>query len=161
MDAPDPAAGLRIHPCAEDDARALTSPEPVGKDYASSVFAAQQQGLCLFLVARIGEVPVGSGELVWKQVPELRNLRVEAGFRSRGVGSALIAEAEDAARPQGRIGLAVGIDNPDARRLYERLGFAATGESETCTYEYVDDAGVRRSATETSQRLEKELPRAL
>ncbi|UEJ83877.1 GNAT family N-acetyltransferase [Brachybacterium halotolerans subsp. kimchii] len=161
MDAPDPAAGLRIHPCGEDDARALTAREPAGKDYASSVFAAQQQGLCLFLVAWIDDVPVGSGELVWKQVPELRNLHVEAGFRSRGVGSGLVAAAEDAARPQGRIGLAVGVDNPDARRLYERLGFAATGASETCTYEYVDDGGVRRRATETSQRLEKALPRAL
>jgi ribosomal protein S18 acetylase RimI-like enzyme len=43
----------------------------------------------------------------------------------QGIGAALIRAAEGTARRLGhdRISLTVGRDNPDARRLYERLGY--------------------------------------
>jgi ribosomal protein S18 acetylase RimI-like enzyme len=157
MAASDPATSIRVTPCTAEDAHALSAREPGGKDYARSAFAAQERGECLFLVAWLGDVPVGSGELTRRQVPELRNLHVDASFRRRGIGTALIAAAEDAARPHDRIGLGVGDDNPDALRLYERLGYRPTGHSETYTYEYVDDEGERGSATETALWCEKDL----
>jgi ribosomal protein S18 acetylase RimI-like enzyme len=53
-----------------------------------------------------------------------------AYVRRTGVGTALIAAAEEiAAGEWGRrkIGLAVRLDNPEARRLYERLGYREWG----------------------------------
>jgi len=49
--------------------------------------------------------------------------------RGRGVGAALVAEVVAWARGRGlrRVLLDVGAHNAAARRLYERLGFAATG----------------------------------
>ena len=49
------------------------------------------------------------------------------------------------------------MDNPGARRLYERLGYVATGEMSTVTYDYVDAEGLSRTATETDERLVKVL----
>jgi RimJ/RimL family protein N-acetyltransferase len=51
----------------------------------------------------------------------------------------------------------VGLENPAARRLYERLGYRATGEQTTTTYDFVDADGVTRSATETVEWMVKEL----
>ncbi|MBA2665661.1 MAG: GNAT family N-acetyltransferase [Trueperaceae bacterium] len=49
--------------------------------------------------------------------------------RGRGVGAALVGEVIAWARGRGlrRLVLDVGAHNEPARRLYERLGFAATG----------------------------------
>jgi GNAT superfamily N-acetyltransferase len=48
-------------------------------------------------------------------------------FRGRGIGAALVARAEQFARERGAPWLGIGVmaENGDARRLYERLGFAA------------------------------------
>lgn len=53
--------------------------------------------------------------------------------------------------------MAVAVDNPAARRLYERLGFVGTGEISTVTYDDVDAEGISRSATEIDERLIAEL----
>jgi RimJ/RimL family protein N-acetyltransferase len=47
----------------------------------------------------------------------------------RGSGTALVQAGEDTARRLGhrRLALGVGVDNPGARRLYERLGYADCG----------------------------------
>ncbi len=42
-----------------------------------------------------------------------------------------------------------------AAALYERLGYVHTGAVTTTTYEYVDDLGVTRTATETDEDLVK------
>jgi ribosomal protein S18 acetylase RimI-like enzyme len=59
----------------------------------------------------------------------LEQLQVLEEHRSRGIGSALLAAAERAASDRGRelVSLGVGIDNPNARRLYERLGYRDAG----------------------------------
>jgi GNAT superfamily N-acetyltransferase len=53
---------------------------------------------------------------------------LHAFVQGAGVGSALIAAAEDLAAAWGRsvIGLGVGLDNPGATRLYARLGYQPT-----------------------------------
>jgi GNAT superfamily N-acetyltransferase len=55
-------------------------------------------------------------------------LVVDAGARDRGVGHALMAAAEDAGSELGAafIEVTAGHHRPDARRLYESLGYDAT-----------------------------------
>ena len=53
-----------------------------------------------------------------------------AAYRRKGVATALIREAERVARAKGctQIGLEVGsTDNPEAKRLYEHLGYVDWG----------------------------------
>lgn len=100
---------------------------------------------------------VGIAQLLHEAVPEVRNVGVLESHRGRGIGTALMAEAERLAAPAGRMRLGVGIDNPSARRLYERLGYRPTGKVETTTYDFVDADGITRSATETDEWMEKEL----
>lgn len=42
----------------------------------------------------------------------------------------------------GPLGIGVADDNPDAARLYARLGYADTGLRSESRYMYPDDAGV-------------------
>lgn len=55
-------------------------------------------------------------------------LVVDAGARERGVGRLLMAEAERFARERGAafIEITAGHHRPDARHLYESLGYDAT-----------------------------------
>jgi len=150
-------AGVVVRRCTAAEVDLIASREPVGKDYARATFARQESGACCYLVAWLDDEPVGSGELEWAPVPELKNLHVELARRGKGVGTAITAAAEREAASVGRLAIGVGTDNPDARSLYERLGYRSTGRSETYSYEYVDDAGVRHSAVETAEYLEKDL----
>jgi ribosomal protein S18 acetylase RimI-like enzyme len=78
---------------------------------------------------------------------EINNLMVRPAYRRRGIGSLLIAASEHHARERGRhlITLAVGADNPDASRLYERLGYARTGLRVTDRYTYAGEQIVEHS----------------
>jgi GNAT superfamily N-acetyltransferase len=62
-------------------------------------------------------------------VPMLVHLEVLGRLQRRGIGTALIQAGEDTARRLGhrRLALGVGVDNPGARRLYERLGYGDWG----------------------------------
>jgi L-amino acid N-acyltransferase YncA len=81
--------------------------------------------------------------------------------RSRGgIGTALIRAAEEAARRLGhqRVALAVGVDNPDARRLYERLGYADWGHGTIVgTWQDHDRDGPPVTVSETCDVLAKRL----
>ncbi len=59
------------------------------------------------------------------------SLSVHEQWQSLGVGTILIGALEDVLREQGlaTVGLSVELDNPDAARLYRRLGYAATGST--------------------------------
>lgn len=60
----------------------------------------------------------------------LAHLAVSPSWRGRGFGSALVDHLLDTARSlaQGPVILDVATTNPDAQRLYQRLGFEVTGE---------------------------------
>jgi len=61
----------------------------------------------------------------------LAAIYLAAGFRGRGIGSRVISDVVDDAERGGRaVSLQVLKPNP-ARRLYERLGFVCTGETQT------------------------------
>ncbi len=59
-------------------------------------------------------------------VIELDNVVVRSGYRSRGIGRQLVAATVDWSRGQGasHVGVAVHAFNRDARRFYEKAGFA-------------------------------------
>lgn len=123
------------------------------------LLSAQEQGTSLTLVAFRQGCAIGLGELVLTEPPELRNLGVLPREQGHGAGTALITAAEHRAISSGHLAItiAVSVDNPDARRLYERRGYRATGETRTVTYDYLADEGTTRTATETSEVLVKRL----
>lgn len=71
-------------------------------------------------------VPIGHAALRWAGDDlELKRMYVVPAHRGRGVSTALLAAAEDAARSRGvrRIVLQTGDRQPDAVRVYEREGY--------------------------------------
>jgi GNAT superfamily N-acetyltransferase len=89
------------------------------------------------LVAEIDREVVGLAVLMTRPAPgfagavphkliELDNLVVRTGLRSRGIGRCLVEATVDWSRGQGasHVGVAVHAFNRDARRFYERAGFA-------------------------------------
>lgn len=148
-------AAIEVRPCEERDVAPLAAAEPEGADIAVRLFARQQRGESIYLLARIDGEVVGHGELLLGDDPELRSLHVQEEHRGQGVGAALISAAE---KVDGLTTLALGVgrDNHGARRLYERLGYVGTGKLTTTTYTYVDADGPHE-VTETDERLVKQL----
>jgi ribosomal protein S18 acetylase RimI-like enzyme len=102
---------------------------------------AHESGYATFLLAWENETPVGYLLIKWNgsdarvvqrhmgRCPELDGITVAEGQRSRGIGTTLIQEAERLVANAGfeAVALAVGIDNPRAQALYERLGYVDWG----------------------------------
>ena len=87
-----------------------------------------------YLVAWEDTLPVGHAHIAWSEthlgLPELQDVYVSPAHRRRGVATSLTHAAEDEARTRGwtQLSLSVSRDgNPDARRLYEQLGYADAG----------------------------------
>jgi ribosomal-protein-alanine N-acetyltransferase len=83
-----------------------------------------------YLVAVSSEEVLGyAGLCVYPDSAWVQNIAVRRSAQGTGLGSrlldALLAEAARRGAPQ--IALEVAADNPVARRLYERRGFAVTG----------------------------------
>lgn len=103
--------------------------------------AQQSDGVVSFLVAWQGASPVAHGLVHWAGprepavaarlpgCPEIYNLGVREGLRSRGIGTELLRGLEGlvVARGSGRVGLGVALANGRARALYERLGYCDAG----------------------------------
>jgi GNAT superfamily N-acetyltransferase len=148
---------IEVRALAASEVGRLERDEPPGRGFARAMWALQEAGGSTLLVAWDGDRPVGAGQLDLRgDVPELRNLQVDVAERGRGIGTAIVRAAEERVAP-GRLAVGVGLDNPRARALYERLGYRGTGETTTTTYAYVDDAGVTRQATETDETLARDL----
>lgn len=137
--------------------------------------ADQRAGRVTYLVAWLGDRPVGHAlvrwggstnpELRWRLGPERRHPYLEAllvhpAFRSRRVGSQILAAAERLVRARGgwEIGLAVGCQNGRARALYERLGYREIGVGTFVSdWSYVDEHGNEVAETELCRYLVKPL----
>jgi GNAT superfamily N-acetyltransferase len=94
--------------------------------------------------------------------PYLEALYVHPSYRSRGVGSQILAAAESLARARGnrRLALAVAVENTRARALYERLGYRDRGIGTfQSAWSYVDEAGNEIDECETCSYLVKSLDR--
>lgn len=122
---------------------------------------AQQTGTAEYLVAWIDGKAVGHVLLKWLESPalsvqglleecaEVEDLYVAQDRWRQGIGTALLARCEDAAREHdvGKIGLAVGVENHPALGLYRARGYSETaggpfetvsptvdGATELCVY---------------------------
>src|SRR3954452_8683194 len=146
---------VEVRPCEPQDIPNLDRALPIGGPYGHAHrLRGQDEGRWLYLVA-FEPGPVGGCLVQWggpvddvvrRQLPdavEISNLFVAAGARGRGAGHALIEEAERQTVLRGRaiVGVAVGDENPDARRLYERLGYAETGSRYRAEYDYESEEG--------------------
>jgi GNAT superfamily N-acetyltransferase len=93
-------------------------------------------------------------------VPRLNHLEVLGPLQRRGIGTALLRVGEATARKLGhrRVALGVGVDNPGARRLYERLGYIDWGHGSIVgRYLDRDHEGPPVTITETIDMLVKRL----
>jgi GNAT superfamily N-acetyltransferase len=89
-------------------------------------------------------------------VPILIHLEVLGPLQGRGIGTALIHAGEGTARHFGhqRLAMGVGLDNPGARRLYERLGYSDWGHGTTVTsWQEHDPSGAALTVSETITML--------
>lgn len=92
-----------------------------------------QTGEADFLVVEVDGRIVGKAVLEWAHEdgsPWLWLGSVDPEFRSQGLGSLGLAEAERRARARGHhvIEMSVDDDNPRARELYLRCGYTVVGE---------------------------------
>jgi GNAT superfamily N-acetyltransferase len=108
--------------------------ESVGRHLPLSRLPQHIQKRSTYLVAWEDTVPVGHAHIAWSEthlgLPEIQDVFVVPELRRRGIASQLThaAEAEARARGWDRISLSVSQDgNPDARQLYEKLGYVDAG----------------------------------
>jgi GNAT superfamily N-acetyltransferase len=163
-----------IRQCREADLELLEAhmPSPGQTRRHAMRFDHQEQGLSTFLVAWSGEIPIGSGRILWRgcaapevsqrfpNCPELNGLGVwPPERRSQGVGSAIIRVAEDHVRSRvyRQLGLGVDDSNHRAAALYLRLGYHETGCHYLDRYHYIDDHGTRHEVADPARLLIKPL----
>ena len=86
----------------------------------------------------------------------LHAFRVRPAYRNLRVGTRLMQTAETHLIDRGyrRALIAVAQDNPDARRLYERLGYRFYAE-DPGVWSYIDDQGRMKHVREPAFILEK------
>jgi ribosomal protein S18 acetylase RimI-like enzyme len=83
---------------------------------------------------------------------------VRTAYRGRGIGRGLLREAETALEDSGATHavIAVSLDNPDARRLYERMGYVWLAD-DPGVWSYRDDRGHAHTVSEPAHLLVKDL----
>ena len=125
-----------------------------------------EAGTKLWLVSDVNGFPVGHLKVNLRVDDPSRGnprgyifaLRVFDPFQGLGIGTELITAAESALRGRGfrYVSIAVGKDNPRARRLYERLGYTVYRE-EIGRWQYVDLQGRLHRVEEPEFLMDKPL----
>lgn len=151
-----------IRTCSEADLAKLHAIFPCSSH--SQRFNNQLAGAVEYLIAWVNDEPAGYFLLHWQGqqihgAPEVSSGMVRPDFRSRGIGSALIAECENLAGQRGanQICLLVSHDNPRARCLYERLGYRLLKDV-TIEYNSTHAAGKAQQFQDKCALLIKGLP---
>jgi len=119
------------------------------------------------LVADFNNFPIGqvaiqwTGKITHPSFPDIQSLRVMETFRGLGIGSRLVeaCEIEVLRRNFDQIGIAVGLENPAAQRLYERLGYHVSGAPYSDSWDYQNARGETVHVEETIVDLIKTLSR--
>lgn len=162
---------MEIRPCTDQDIPKLSSKWKIHGGVHESHHSGQFTNTTTYLVAWIGEEPLGSGVVQWggcigtnarEEFPSavgFSHLQVRDGFRGQGVGRALIAAAEQLIELEGKHQVAIGVaeDNPRAERLYLSLGYRKTGVVDVSEYSWVSGDGTVHQASELDQLLVKDL----
>ncbi|GAB3424000.1 GNAT family N-acetyltransferase [Flindersiella endophytica] len=160
---------MLIRDCRAEDVEVLERVGPTGANRRHArKYGNHKAGRSAYLLAFEGDEILGFCELQWIGSPEVREtypgcpeingLTVFGPHQGKGIGTALVREAEERARRRGcpRIGLAVDDDNPRAAKLYTRLGYQP-GLHYEGSYLHVDDSGTQHRIVEQLTYLLKEL----
>jgi ribosomal protein S18 acetylase RimI-like enzyme len=96
------------------------------RDYTGTILVAECAGLVAGFATVLARVPYEEIDDPAGEYALITDLVVREAFRRRGLGRALLREAERHARAAGATELRVGVlaANDSARRLYFRTGFA-------------------------------------
>ena len=127
----------------------------------------QLAGRRLMIVADFNGFPIGQvflhlGNADFADSPLARGylyaLRVMEPFQRQGIGTRLIDAAETMLRQRGYrwAAIAVAKDNPNARRLYERLGYVVFAD-DPGRWQYADHEGRIQRVVEPAWMLQKRL----
>ncbi len=162
---------LRIRPIGQADLLAL---EWEGeylhfRRLYSEIYTSACEGKALMLVAELpGDGIIGQ---VFVQLNSARKeladgvdraylygFRIKPAFRRQGIGRQMMTHVENELRQRGfqRVTLNVAQDNPDARRLYENLGYVTVGV-DPGRWSYLDHYGNQHDVIEPAWRMEKVL----
>lgn len=162
---------MKVSPCTEHDLDRLRTQWPTFDDVAGHHYEQQRAGTATFLVCWQDDDPLGWGLVQWQgclgeharaafpSCVELNHLQVRPEHRGRGAGTAILAAAEQLVRDRGlgRLAVSVGVENPDAARLYRRLGYRPTAVLDACAYSWFDGDGQRHDEVESAELLVKDL----
>ena len=159
---------MKIRSVEHTDVDALADvlhPE-VGKAQVERRYDESLLGYRQMLVAELDGCVVGTvstGGWGLQRPNSLRMFALDVGkaFRNRGVGTALIDAVEAAAISLHMIevNLEVSVDNVNATRLYERLGYQRLPEPVTDYWDELDEDGNRRRVNALSWIMIKEIGR--
>lgn len=158
---------LTIRAAAAQDLVGLLSVKPDELLHRERL-ARQTRGEAAYLIAGNLHHPVlgfvflkWRGDLHRNPYPILEDLLVRPDFRSLGIGTRLLDYAESLCRSRCFTQIGLGVHpthNPRAKALYERLGYAETGEPpQYDLYSYTDETGQRRFYEDCSIHLVKNL----
>ncbi|MCR5005200.1 MAG: GNAT family N-acetyltransferase [Clostridiales bacterium] len=124
----------RIIPCSEGDEELISGKLNAITDSKIDYEDAIEDELVVFKVTDSAGNNIAGCNLIlncWR-VADLDILWVEEKYRDQGIGSALIREAERAAREKGCHFMTLGTFDFQARPLYEKFGFSVCGTIEDC-----------------------------
>lgn len=107
-----------------------------------------------FVVLRSGELAAADGE----RRAYIFSFRVKSQYRNKGVGTHLMEFVHDDLRQRGFkfVTLNVAKDNPNAIRLYRRLGYKVIS-SHAGKWSYTDHEGVTHHVDEPAWRMMKRI----
>ena len=134
-------------PIAESEAHGLSFVRRLADEWASGANRFDRPGEALFAAREAaGIVAIGGLNVdpyaADARIGRVRHLYVLTAHRRRGLGARLVTEIIAAARGHFHT-LRLSTSNPDAVRLYERLGFGRRADAAHCTH-LLDMAAVSR-----------------
>lgn len=145
-----------IRDCRREDLELLEAAIPAISPRGHALrYERQLAGQGTYLIAWVQDIPVGHAEIRWDgndvgdpfpDCPQLSGVEVwPEQYRFRGIGTALVAEAERRARRRGldQLGAAVADRSRRVAVLCFRLGFRETGCRFFDHYEVRDGEGTR------------------
>jgi len=152
---------LTIREMTEPDIDGLATSLGWPRAGLESRFREQVEGKRDVFVARLDGDAVASVSL--NEHPDLPGiihlfaLDVGSSYRRRGIGAVLIqaVEREAARRRLDGVWLDVAVDNEDAMRLYERLGYRREGPTVVNCWSHIDEDGTQQNVEETCYRMFK------
>ncbi|WP_324736334.1 GNAT family N-acetyltransferase [Thermococcus sp. SY098] len=103
----------------EDILKEIHSGEPPWENFETYLKAIRNSGGDIFLYENKGEIEL----LPFNGKAHIHVLWVQEGYRGKGIGSKLLAFAEEWAKKRGLKGLSVIPEDKNAMRFYEKNGF--------------------------------------